>query len=128
MPTPTPTIVHIRKPGTRFDGARCVLEATLPAARLVRVIAVPDGQPIPEESTRLHVASAEVLEPGAVVGYDTGYLRANKADPREYRRTGHIVSAMEGSLTRVSWDDGLGPQVLPSRQLTRITFGIGGDL
>jgi hypothetical protein len=60
------------------------------------------------------------LHPGDLVAYDPAFLRANKADPREYRRRAQVIKQREGNLVSLEWADGLGPQTETARHLVRL--------
>jgi hypothetical protein len=71
----------------------------------------------------IKVPEAEVVEQlqaGDQVAYAPAHLRANRADAREYGRTGVVRRQMEGTLVQVEWADGLGPSVLSTFQLSRV--------
>jgi hypothetical protein len=66
------------------------------------------------------------LDPGERVAYHPDYLRANRADPREYGRTARVVKRMEGALVQLEWSDGMGPQTDTTAHLQVLKHGGGG--
>ncbi len=60
------------------------------------------------------------LHVGDLVTYDPAFLRANKADPREYKRRARVVKQREGNLVALEWEDGLGPQTETALHLVRL--------